>query len=267
MSSVSQSVIYEYPLQERFRTYLRLEHSFKQLQSTLAIAEDQSHDWQQTIEPRYEAFFNALFACQELVERSDIRAELSKDLEQQRLAMKQWEKHPQIDQTALQGALRSIVHASESLQQLPAELRQLKADRFLASIRTRLAQPGISGLFELPQLQLWLNQPANDAMHQCQQWYQSLQPLATAIELQLELTRQQSEFTSTTAKNGFWQESCEPLAMLRIKVPATAGCYPVVSGHRQRFTIRFMQLPTDDSEQTDACSEDLSVAIARCQLL
>lgn len=254
MSSEAQApIIYEYPLQERFRTYLRLEHSFNQLRSAL--------------EHNYEAFFSALFASQELIERSDIRADLSKDLIQQKNFIKQWEKHPQIDQNTLQAALQSVSQAYDGLQHLPKQLRQLKDDRFLASIRTRLAQPGLCGLFELPQLQLWLSHSPEDAWQQCRDWYQNLQGLVTAIELQLQLTRQQGEFSQVVAKSGFWQESCEPLALLRIRIAVASACYPIISGHRQRFTIRFMNLPSDDDQQSDASSDDIEVAIARCPLL
>ena len=247
--------VYEYPLQERFRTYLRFEHSFTELQRSLDIA---------TQAPQ--AFFHALLSAQELVERNDVKTDLAKDLELQRQAMQRWQDHPQIDQSALQAALHSISLASDNLQQLNKELRALKDDRFLAAIRSRFLQPGVTGLFELPQLQLWLSQTdANQQAHR-QHWYQALQPLAAAIELQLELTRQQGDFSQVVANNGFWQESCEPLALLRIKLPHEARCYPVVSGHRQRFTLRFMSLP-DNHHKTDTLSDSISFALARCPLL
>lgn len=250
------SVIYEYPLQERFRTYLRLEHSFKQLHSALAVLGEHP-----------EPFFSALFAAQELIERSDIRTELSKDLDQQRLFMKRWEQHPQIDQTALQGALQSVLAAADNLQQVPKELRLIKDDRFLASIRNRFAQPGVTGLFELPQLQLWLQQPSATRQQHAQQWLDCFAPIAAAVELQLELTRQQGQFSDVVANNGFWQESCEPLALLRIKIAAEHACYPVISGHRQRFTLRLMTLAEGEARQTDAVSDNVPLAIARCPLL
>ena len=250
------TILYEYPLQERFRTYLRFEHSFSELGAALTMAEEQP-----------QAFFVALFAAQQLIERNDIKSELAKDLELQRSFMKRWEAHPQIDQTALQGALQSISMAVDNLQLLNKELRLLKDDRFLASIRSRFVQPGITGLFELPQLQLWLNQPLAARQQQSQNWFDALQPLAAAIALQLELTRQQGAFSSIAATNGFWQESCEPLALLRVKVPVSACCYPVVSGHRQRFTLRFMTLPDNGDPTTEAVSDDLQIELSRCPLL
>ena len=262
-SEKDHSSIYEYPLQERFRTYLRLEHSFSALHSALTLATDAPL-----------SFFNTLFATQELIERNDIKTELAKDLELQRTAMERWQNHPQIDQNALQGALQSITMASENLQQINRALRQLKDDRFLGSIRSRMIQPGITGLFELPQLQRWLSQPVDQQQAHRQHWYEAVQPLAAAIQLQLELTRQQGEFSDTIARNGFWQESCEPLALLRIRMPADSPYYPIVSGHRQRFTLRFMALPSstlsDDPHShvsADAASEDISFALARSPLL
>ncbi|HAD48921.1 MAG: cell division protein ZapD [Idiomarinaceae bacterium] len=255
MSSEQQSSsVYEYPLQERFRTYLRLEHSFAELNNALALAEHAPL-----------AFFNTLFATQELIERNDIKTELAKDLELQRATMERWQNHPQIDQNALQGALQSITMASDNLQYIGRALRQLKDDRFLASIRSRLIQPGITGLFELPQLQRWLSQPLALQQQHWQHWHEAVQPLAAAIQLQLELTRQQGEFDTVVARNGFWQESCDPLALLRIRMPPDSPYYPIVSGHRQRFTLRFMAIPT--STDADAANEDITFELARSPLL
>lgn len=263
-----QVITYEYPLQERYRTYLRLEHSFSRLRSALAqiAGDDQELASSRCRNSRYETFLKALFDCQELIERCDIRNELGKDLEQQQQLMKQWEHHPQIDQTALQGALRSVANAVTNLQHFNNELRQLKDDKLLASVRTRFVQPGVSGLFELPQLQLWLSQPDELTVPQVQYWYSLVEALATAVDLQLELTRQQTPFTDTAVKNGFWQESCEPLSLLRIRIPTSIAGYPIVSGHRQRFTIRFLELPKADG-QSDAIADDFSIQLARCPLI
>lgn len=249
----SAALVYEYPLQERVRTYLRLETSLHQLMNHNRITE-----------ANFDGFFNALFVCQELIERSDVRGELIKDLEQQRQYMAQWQDHPKIDQNALHGALQSISQASDELHQTTRELRALKDDGFLASIRQRFAQPGISGLFELPQLQRWLSLPDANKQQAVANWQQQLAPLAAAIDLMLALIRQHGDFTQAAAQSGFWQESCEPLALLRIELATDVACYPVVSGHRQRFTIRFMPLP---GSQDHGALDNIQFNLARCPLI
>ena len=68
----NQHIIYEYPLQERVRTYLRLEHGFEQLNVSRELFQQQP-----------DAFFQSLFSLSDLLERVDIRTELSKDLDAQ----------------------------------------------------------------------------------------------------------------------------------------------------------------------------------------
>lgn len=71
------TINYEYPLHERVRTYLRLEH-LKQLLKP-----------EQTVDAtNYSRYFDALFAILELCERSDVRTDVQKDLDRRRARYK-----------------------------------------------------------------------------------------------------------------------------------------------------------------------------------
>lgn len=247
----NQHIIYEYPLQERVRTYLRLEHGFEQLNVSKGLFQQQP-----------DAFFQSLFSLSDLLERVDIRTELSKDLEAQQQRLKQWEQHPEVDRQALRATIQEIDDCQQFLPDIPKVLREIKDDALLASIRQRFSQPGISGLFELPQLQLWLNQDSNVQQQACDSWCNAFKPIEKAVQLKLTLMREQAVFSNMTLTSGFMQESSEqPLAMLRIKVPKEASIYPVISGHRQRFTVRFMPLPGAGSNQS---IQSVQFEIARC---
>ena len=247
----NQHIIYEYPLQERVRTYLRLEHGFEQLNVNRELFQQQP-----------DAFFQSLFSLSDLLERVDIRTELSKDLDAQQQRLKQWEQHPQVDRHALRTTIEEIGDCQQFLPDIPKVLREIKDDALLASIRQRFSQPGISGLFELPQLQLWLSQENELQQKQCDAWCQLFQPIEKAVQLKLTLMREQSSFSDMTLTSGFMQGSSEqPLAMLRIKVPKESSVYPVISGHRQRFTVRFMPLPGVSNTQS---IQSVQLEIARC---
>ncbi|MDV6316020.1 cell division protein ZapD [Idiomarina sp. HP20-50] len=250
-STDNDSILYEYPLQERMRTYLRLEHGFEQLKASLECFKDQA-----------EPFFNALFDVTDLLERFDIRTELSKDLDLDKQRLQKWEEHPDVDRDALGKTINEIDYCLNRLQDIPKSLRELKDDSLLASIRQRFSQPGMSGLFELPQLHLWLSQPPQKQEQQCEIWCETLAFVELAITLKLTLLREQSVFVPMQLQNGFLQESSEQqLAMLRIKVVRSANIYPVISGHRQRFTIRFMPLP---GESLETSPQDIEFELARC---
>ncbi|EKE85322.1 cell division protein ZapD [Idiomarina xiamenensis] len=251
IASPAHWVTYEFPLQERLRAYLRLEQLLNQLHNSDCQGQ------------HYQPYFSALFAIVELLERSDARGDLLKDLEKRDQLFKQWANHPAVDTPALQATHQRLV---SSLQRIQASLRitqDLKQDKLLSSIRQRFAMPGATCLFDVPQLQFWLAQDEAFRQQQQQYWWQQLQPLSDGLQIELTLLREQASFADEVASNGLLQESSEPLAMLRLLVPHELPAYPVVSGHKQRFTIRFMRWEGEQGKP--AYEENVQFKLARCQ--
>ena len=90
------SVLYEHPLNERIRNYLKLEQLFAQADSC-------SPD---NISNNYHVFFNAIFAILGTLERNDIRGELIKDLERLEQHLVLWSQSPEINSSALEENLK-----------------------------------------------------------------------------------------------------------------------------------------------------------------
>ena len=63
--------VYEFPLNEKVRSYLRIEQLFKQLKQGTQATEDF----------QFISFFEALFTLLDLLERLDIRNDVLKDIE------------------------------------------------------------------------------------------------------------------------------------------------------------------------------------------
>src|SRR5690606_22310729 len=98
--------VYEFPLNEKVRTYLRLEQLFKQLGQCHSLTED----WQ------FIGFFESFFTLVDLLERIDIRADILKDIDIHERNLVHWSQHPQIDNNALQATLRRIVNLRDQLK-------------------------------------------------------------------------------------------------------------------------------------------------------
>ena len=77
-------MIYDFPLNEKSRTYLRLESLFSQIRDNLESEQSWAHI----------AFFKGLFDLQELLERGDLRADLIKDLERLGQRLSHWASRP-----------------------------------------------------------------------------------------------------------------------------------------------------------------------------
>jgi cell division protein ZapD len=247
-------VIYEHPLNEKLRIFMRVEHLFIQINNYKSIG----HEFQ------YHAFFESLFALIELLERNDIRGELSKELERNEKSLVKWAQHPQICNDALQDTLKKVIQLQHSLSKMPRICHQLKDDLFLGSIRQRFAIPGGNCHFDLPQLHFWLHLPAEEQIEQINGWLEYLAPIEEAIDIILSFIRERSGFSSMKAIAGFYQDNTEKIELLRIQYTPAYGAYPTVSGNKHRYTIRFMRL-NEKQEQGRACAEeDIIFSLARC---
>lgn len=246
------SILYEHPLNERIRNYLKLEQLFAQASDCLQYHIASSHS----------VFFNALFAILDTLERNDIRGDLIKDLEKLEQSLVIWSQNPDIDSAALEDNLQKTVQLSSKLKVHSALWLQLKADKFLTSLKQRFAIQGGSSLFDLPQLQFWLNQPSAKVEEECRYWLSLLEQIKAALSLNLMFIRQRSAFEEITTDSGFYQDNGEGLILIRIKVPDNYPVYPTISGNRFRYSIRFM-MPCNETGRKYS-KQATTFHLARC---
>lgn len=230
------AILYEHPLNERIRNYLKLEQLFIQAFDSLQYNLITSHS----------VFFNALFAIVDTLERNDIRGDLIKDLEKLEQSLVIWSQNPEIDNALLDENLKSTIHLSSHLKVASPQWTELKTDKFLAALKQRFAIQGGSSTFDLPQLQFWLHQPNPRLEKECSYWLSRLAHISSALSLIMKFFRQRARFKQISTENGFYQDSGEGLLLLRIKIANTLAFYPTISGNRFRYSIRFMT-PCDDA--------------------
>ena len=246
------TILYEHPLNERIRNYLKLEQLFAQAQSCVNSDIHTSH----------QVFFNAFFAILNTLERSDIKGDLIKDLEKLQQNLVIWSQAPDINNTALDDNLRETVALICQLKPSSQTWYQLKENKLLASLKQRFAIQGGNSSFDLPQLQFWLHQPPEQVTSQITHWLSLLENIKHSLSLVLKFIRQREEFQSIETESGFYQDSGEGLLLLRIKVPQSAQYYPTISGNKFRYSIRFM-LPCEVSGRRYA-NQATKFQLARC---
>jgi len=222
--------IYEFPLNEKVRTYLRLEQLFKQLEQGKTAVED----WQ------YINFLDCLFTLLDLSERIDLRNDVLKDIELHEKNLVIWSQHPNIDNDALQFALQKILRLRESLKSNKKVGAELKEDRFLASVRQRFSIPGGTCSFDLPNLHYWLQQPNESKQQDINRWLRELLPIQQAMEITLSFLRERGRFGLIQAEKGFYQGIAEDKnELIRVLCATDNGYYPMLSGNKYRYAIRF----------------------------
>ncbi len=246
------TILYEHPLNERIRNYLKLEQLFVQACSCANAGISTSH----------QVFFNAIFTIIDTLERSDIKGELIKDLEKLQQNLVVWSQAPDIDTSVLEYNLRKTVKLVSHLKVNPQAWCQLKEDKLLASLKQRFAIQGGNSSFDLPQLQFWLHQPTKQVTTEIIHWLSLLDNINGSLALVLKFIRQRAEFKSIKTESGFYQDNGEGLMLLRIKVAQSAQYYPTISGNKFRYSIRFM-LPCKKDGQRYS-NQTTKFQLARC---
>lgn len=246
--------IYEFPLNEKVRTYLRLEQLFKQLEQGKQATED----WQ------YINFLDSLFTLLDLLERLDLRNDVLKDIELHEKNLVIWSQHPNIDNDALQHALQRILRLRESLKGTKKIGADLKEDRFLASIRQRFSIPGGTCSFDLPNLHYWLKQPIATKQKDMSTWQQEVTFMQQAIEITLSFLRERGRFSQVTAEKGFYQGIAEDKnELIRVLSATDDGYYPMLSGNKYRYAIRFTMF-TPSAQGNSGVESSVVFKLASC---
>lgn len=221
-------LIYEQPLNEKIRSYLRIEHLGQQLQ----LHSEQDHQHQ---------CFAPLFSLAELTERCDYRCDILKDIEKQIQLISRWRTHSNVDNTQVDQLTAKLTTLKSALQIQERIGCKLKQDKFITALRQRFNMTGAYCNFDLPQLHFWLAQDWQLRQQDIQNWLVEYQPLIEPIALLLELIRATANFTLCQAQAGFFQgDSPHPLSLIRVKINTQQNCYPTISGHRNRFAIHFV---------------------------
>jgi cell division protein ZapD len=229
--------VYEFPLCEKVRNYLRLEQLFKQL--------DHTSEFDSEFESLH--FFDVFFTLLDLLERLDIRKDFIQDIDVHEKNLVHWSQHPNIDNSALEATLQKLHKLLNELKRTNKLGSSLKEDRFLASIRQRFSIPGGATSFDLPHLFCWLKQSKETREADINTWVAQLNLVRENISLLMQFLRERSKYESVIANNAFYQGIVtEKIDLIRVRCSNSEGHYPVLSGNKYRFGIRFMQLSSDE---------------------
>ncbi|MCW8091615.1 cell division protein ZapD [Alteromonas sp. ASW11-130] len=246
--------VFEFPLKEKVRNYLRIEQLLVQLK-TGAKGENSTLQMY---------FFDRLFTLLDLVDRLDLRTDVLKDIEVHERNLVYWSQHPNIDSTALEQALQSILRLKEKLKASKKFGHELKDDKFLNSIRQRFVIPGGACSFDLPNLHFWLVQPLVTRQHDIQQWMDNLKLIQESIAISLSFLRERGHFSPHTAEHGFYQGVAEDKnELIRVKCDVGEGYYPTLSGNKYRYAIRFMWFEPGE-QQSSSVESKVTFSIAAC---
>ena len=229
-------VLFEHPLNEKMRTWLRIEFLVQQLHCNLPV-----RDYASALH-----FFRNIGDLLDVFERGEVRTELLKELERQQRKLNQWDDVPGVDRDRIEALRQQLKSSGSVLISAPRIGQLLREDRLIALVRQRLSIPGGCCSFDLPTLHIWLHSPQAQRDTQVERWLKSLQPLTQAMDLVLDLIRHSAAFRKQTSLNGFFQDNGDDADLLRLQLALEEQLYPQISGHKSRFAIRFLPLDSEN---------------------
>ncbi len=232
---MSDVVYYEQPLNERVRTFLRLEHLFCQTDYTLRGFSV----WDTR------ATLTSLIDTLEILSRSDFKTELFKELDRQISKLESLADKPGVDKKQLEAVLRELNESEQALHNLTGQIGQnLREHELLSSLKQRHTIPGGSGPIDLPILHLWLQQDAEKRIEQLEEWNQSLSIVRKPVALLLGMIREASEAIQQVAPDGFYQQNLDsstPIQLIRVAIENDSPYFAEISAGKHRLTIRFLE--------------------------
>ena len=256
---MQQPILYEFPLNERMRNFMRLENYFAQLNyysSNNTIWDSQSS-------------LLILIEVLNIIDRNDIRSEVTKELERNIASLSLLIDAPQVDSARLRQILDELQTQLHAVQHITGKItRSLREDDLLNSIKQRVAIASSVNSFDIPGFYYWLNQPAAVRKQQVQQWLDELSPIEGGINLLNGLLRDSTYFENGTAENGFFQKSLNPqqaCQMVRIAVPNGATYFPETSGSKHRISVRFLSYESTN-QRPYQISDDVAFSISCCSI-
>jgi cell division protein ZapD len=235
-SGVSDApVVYEQPLSERMRTFLRLENLYQQLLFHI----EQPSQWGSR------ASVTGLLDIIAILGRGDVRNDVLKELERQSYVFDRLQNAPTVDEGRLGGVLRNLKTLRQELIAVgPQYLQPIRESEFLSAIKHRSAIPGGTCEFDLPDYSQWLRKPYEERLADLDRWLVAVRPLCDSVAELLWLLRESGESNTQIAVNGVFQYAMgreASAALLRVALPSGTALYPEISASHHRFTVRFMQ--------------------------
>lgn len=241
-------MVFEQPLTERVRTFLRLEFLFAEY----------SHHARSNGPFAMRARIRALLDVLALTARSDLKSEVIKEVQDQQTALA---RTPQalvgLDAKTVNEQLRDVL---KGVQRQPTHFAgaSLRAHEFLDTLSKRGAIPGGAAPFDLPAVHRWLHQPDAVLAEDANKWFEHFAAYEAAIAICLNSLRHAGQTEQLQASNGVHLHMPKAAhQLLRVWLPAGSMLYPEISAGRHRYSLRFMA-----QGQVDSRAQQASGAVA-----
>lgn len=249
-------ILYEYPFNERLRTYLRLEQLFRRLGELIPRSHPLDHHFALV----------TIFEVMDVAARADLKSDVLKDLEKHKHQLDSYRGNPSISEAALDAVTSQLDRCFNALNNQSGKSgHALTENDWLMSIRSRVGIPGGTCGFDLPAYYAWQHHPADVRQRALEQWSSTLAPLAESVYVLLKLLRDSGVPQKVAAERGQFQQNLPPgrtFQLLRLRIDPALDLVPEISGNRLIVSVRLMRLGED--ARLHASNEDAAFELTLC---
>ncbi|MFM9971084.1 MAG: cell division protein ZapD [Burkholderiales bacterium] len=250
-------ITYEYPLNERVRTLLRLENLFARIRYFLDRSDPLEHH----------IVFLTLFEILEVAGRADLKSDLLQELERQKQVLSSYRDNPDIAEDVLNRVLADIEQCSHSLFAMTGKIGQhLRENEWLMGIKQRTGIPGGACEFDLPSYHFWMHRDSDARLADLNGWINPLLPIRDGGAIVLRLLREGGKPAKLIAKQGAFSQMLggKVAQLVRIKVPRDLSCTPEISANKYALNIRFIVFGMDPRPRV--LESDVEFELSFCSL-
>ncbi len=231
-------IVYEYPLNERVRTLLRLENLFERIRQFLARSSALDHHMA----------LLTLFEIMEVASRADLKSDLLQELERQKQVLSAFRNNPDIAEDALNEVLADIEQCSQAMFAMTGRIGQyLRENEWLMSIKQRTGIPGGACEFDLPSYHFWQHRQCETRLADLNSWISPVYPIRDGSAIVLRLLREGGKPATLLAHQGAFSQMLggKIAQMVRIRLPLDQPCIPEISANKYALNIRFVMFGTE----------------------
>jgi cell division protein ZapD len=248
-------ILYEYPFNERIRTYLRLEHLFRRLGELVPREHPLDHHYA----------LATIFEVMDVAARADLKSDVMKDLEKQKTVLNGYRGNPAIAESVLDDVIGKLDGYFAALNSQPGKAGQSLTDNeWLMSIRSRIGIPGGTCEFDLPGYYAWQQLDAGTRQADLARWARPLGTLAESIHMLLKLLRDSGTPQKVMAANGQFQQTLpqgRTFQLLRLRIDPSLRLVPEISGNRLMVSVRLLRQEGSDKLVASTGNSDFELTL------
>lgn len=249
---------YEFPINERVRTLLRLEHLYDRTQYYISRNDPLDHH----------TALLCIFEIMEVAGRADLKSDLLQELERQRQTLLALRNNPHISEEVLEKVLIEIEDTHSRLLEMTGKFGQhLRENEWMMSIKQRVTIPGGVCQFDLPSYHYWQQLDSAFRRQSLEEWLLPLLPIKQALSIVLRLLRDSCKTSHYIAKNGTFQQISggKTVQLLSISLDKGLAAIPELSANRYAINIRFV-VPNTNGERAKVIEQDINFTLGYCNL-